>query len=306
MYWQKGIGFVLLWVVAVTLALSGLAAYWQAGSGWGALAFLAAAAVVCPPGHEMIGAVRHKLAPAKAAFLAIITLVPIGVGFVIVDGVAKLDGDAVKLGYASAGQWARAKDLKLASPQALAAHDDAERKKALAARCKQSGTSPPIECFEPEHQRAALMMVEALLAGDEVGALTRDALARQRKAFLELDGDCKDFLDRIDEDALPVIVGNRASLVRVAAATWARNFDAGELSRLHARSSSGGSYLVKPGTNSLEQKLALRGPAMEREIAQLLQSWARRIVLEEPGWRSLIKGRAPLTRCRPAEVAARS
>ncbi len=306
MYWQKGIGFVLLWVVAVTFALSGLAAYWQAGSGWGALAFIAAAAVVCPPGHELIGAVRHKLAPAKASFLAIITLVPVGIGFVIVDGVAKLDGEAVKLGYVSAGQWARAKDLKLASPQALAAHDEAERKEALAARCKQSGASPPLECFEPEHRRAALTMVEALLAGDELAALTREALARQRKAFLLVDAECKDFLDRIDEDAFPVIVGNRASLVRVAAATWARRFDVRELTGLHARSHSGGSYIVKPDANSLEQKLASHGPAIEREIDQLLQSWARRIVLEEPGWRSLIKGRAPLTRCRPAEVAARS
>lgn len=306
MYWRKGIGFVLLWIAAVTAALSALAAYWHAGSGWGALAFLATAAILCPPGQELIATVRHKLAPPKAAFMAIITLVPIGVGFVIVDGVAKLDREAVRLGFASAGQWARAKDLKLHTPQALADHDAAEARKSLEARCRQSGGGAPIECFEPKHSRLALGMAEAWLAGDGLTGLTRDALARQRKAFLLQDSDCRDLLDRIDEEAPPVILGNRDAFVRVAAATWARNFDAGELERLQAQSRPGEATIVNPGTSALERKLAERRPAMEKEIDHVLQSWARRIVMEEPGWRALLRGRTPLTRCRPAEAAARS
>jgi hypothetical protein len=306
MYWRKGIGSALLWIAAVTAALSAVAAYVQAGSGWGALAFLVTAAILSPLGHELIAAVRHQLAPAKAAFTAFITLVPIGIGFVIVDGVAKLDREAVKLGFSSAGQWARAKDLKLATPQALADHDAAELTKALAAECRRSGASPPLECFDPEHGRTAQSFAEGWLVSDEFTAQVRAALDRQRVAFLQQDADCKDLLERIDEDAVPVILGNRPAFVRVAAAVWARNFSAAELTRLNDRSRPGITTIVNPSTSELERKLGARRPVIERELDQVLQSWARRIVLEEPGWRSLLKGRPPLTRCRPAEVAARS
>lgn len=305
MYWRAGYGFIMLWIAALTLALCAAAALLLAGSLWGALSFLAAAGVLCPPGQELIARIRHKLAPAKAALLSTITLVPVGVGFVIVDGVASLDREAVRLGFASAGHWARARDLKLVTPQALAAHDEVERKRTLAEHCKERSARPPLACFEAGHQKVAVALVEKLLAGDELEALTRDALARQRKTFLGLDKDCTDLLDRIDEDALPVIVGNRAALQNVAAGIWARHFAVAELEQMLARSKSGVSYVVTGEGKALEQKLAERGPVIERELAAVLQAWARRIVMEEPGWRSLARGRSAMTRCRPAEVAAR-
>ena len=120
MYWRGGRTHILLWIACLTLGMSAFAALWRAGSSGAALSFVIAGLVLAPPVQEFIARLRHNLAPAKAALYSSITLVPIGLGFVIVDGVATLDREARLLGFSSAGQWARAKDFNLPTPQALA------------------------------------------------------------------------------------------------------------------------------------------------------------------------------------------
>ncbi len=303
MYWRTTSGSLILWIACLTLAFCAAAASMLAGSRGGALSFLAAAAVLAPPAQELIARVRHHLAPAKAALLAIITLVPIGLGFVAVDGIANLDREAVSKGFQSAGQWARAKDLKLATPQALAAHDEAERRRGMETHCRERAARPPLDCFEPEHQRAGRAFVAVLLGGEELEALARDALARQRKAYSSIDRECADLLDRIDEDALPVILSNREAMLAVASGAWVRHFSKAELEQMLARSKPGASFLVSADSKALEQKLAATGQRIEQELESVLQAWARRIVMTEPSWRAFLKGRTAMARCRPAEQA---
>lgn len=304
MYWRGGRTHVLLWIASLTLAMCALAALARAGSSGAALSFLMAGVVLAPPVQDFIARLRHNLAPAKAALYSSITLVPIGLGFVAVDGVASLDREAVKLGFASAGQWARAKDLNLPTPQALVAHESAERAKAIAAACLNL-TPRPLPCFEATHQKSALSYVEIRYGGEELEAMVRGALAHQRKAYLAADQGCSDLLDRIDEDALPVMMESRNIVQAVSAGAWARRFTPGELEQLAARAKSGVSYLANSATNPLDQKLGVQAPAIEKEIDGALQTWARKIVLDEPSWRAFLKGRTPLADCGPMQAVGR-
>ena len=48
---------------------------------------------------------QHPMAPAKAALFTTITLVPIGLFFLVVDGLATTEREARRLGYATAADW---------------------------------------------------------------------------------------------------------------------------------------------------------------------------------------------------------
>lgn len=303
MYWRAGTAHVLLWVASVTLALCALAALVRARSPGAALCFLAAAAVLAPPGQETIARLRNAMAPAKAALYSSVLFVPIGLGFVIVDGVATLDREARGLGFASAGQWARAKDLKLTTPQALAAYDDTRRASAMEAYCKARAERQPLACFAMEHQRSAKAYADARLAQGELEAVIRDAVAQQRKAYLAADKDCTDLLNRIDEDALPVMLENRDAALSVVAAAWARHFSRAELEQLLARSKPGNSYLTTGEGRALDAKLGALAPAIEKELDLIFQVWARQIVISEPTWRVFLKGHKPVGPCKPAQQA---
>lgn len=304
MYWRGGRAHVLLWIASLTLGMSAVASLWRAGSSGAALSFLLAGLVLAPPVQAFIARLRHNLAPAKAALYSSITLVPIGLGFVAIDGVATLDREARKLGFASAGQWARAKDFNLSTPQALAAHDEAELARSIAQACRDLNPRP-LACLEPAHQKAALAFIEARYGGDELEALLRGSLAQQRKAYLAADKGCSDLLDRIDEDALASIMGSRSILQAVVAGAWAHRFAAAELDQLAARAKPGPSYFSAGAVNTLDQKLSVLSPAIEAELDAALQAWARKIVLDEPSWRAFLKGRTPLTACAPADGARR-
>jgi hypothetical protein len=289
---------VLLWIASLTLVLCGAAALVLVGSRGAALSFGIVALVLAPPGQEAIARWRHNMAPAKAALFSSITLVPVGLGLLVIDGVAALDREASKRGFASAGQWARAKDLNLATPAALAAYDETQRRAAIAKSCVERGARRPIECYEAGHQKAARAFIAARLGAGELEAVVRDALVQQRKAFLAADKACQDLLDRIDEDALPRIIQEKPALLGVAAAAWARHFSTAELEQLVARSKPGGTYLTTGDSRVLEQKLAALAPAIEKELDLVLQTWARMIVEGEPSWRSFLRGRLPLTACK--------
>lgn len=302
MYWRDGRTHVLLWIACLTLGMSALASLWRAGSSGAALSFLLAGLVLAPPVQTIIARLRHNLAPAKAALYSSITLVPIGLGFVAVDGVATLDREARRLGFASAGQWARAKDFNLSTPQALAAHEAAARARSIAQACRNLDPRP-LACFEAAHQKAALAFIEARYGGEDLEALVRGALGQQRKAYLAVDKGCADLLDRIDEDAVGSIMGSRSIVQAVTAGAWARRFAAAELDQLAARARPGPSYIVSGAANPLDQKLVAQAPAIEAELDGALQTWARKIVLDEPSWRAFLKGRTPLAACAPADGA---
>lgn len=300
MFWRVGIAHVLLWIASLTLIMCGLGSLVLAGSRGAAISFLFAAIVLMPPVQSLIAEVRHRLAPAKAALYSSIILIPIGIGFLAVDGVATLDQQAKRLGFASAGNWARARDLNLPTPQALAVHDEAQRMAQRESYCRERQARPPLTCFEENHQRAAIAYVEGRLGAGELEAVVRDAMAQQRKAYLAADRQCADLLDRIDEDAVPVIMQNRTALIAVAAGAWARHFTRVELEELTRRAKPGVSYISSGDPRGLEQKLAVQSPIIEKELDSVLQTWARQLVISEPSWRVFLGGRTPLTACSAA------
>ena len=304
MFWRIGAGHVLLWIVSLTLVLCAGAAMAMAGSSFGALSFLAAGLLLAPATLDLVATKLHKLAPARVVLFATITLVPLAFGFVVVDSVARMEAEALRRGFASAGQWGRARDLQLPTAAALADYEAAVQKAALGQLCKERAERPPLACFDPAHQRAALAYADAVLGNEEIEAVVRDAIGQQRKTFLAADKDCTDLLGRIDADALPVMLDNRAAALVVAAGMWARHLSRGELEQLVARSRSSASYMSTDGGNSLEQKLDTLTLVVERELDAALQAWARHIVMTEPTWRAFLKGRTPLTRCKPAEAGS--
>ncbi len=307
MYWRGGRTHVLLWIASLTLAMCAVAALSRAGSSRAALAFLLAGLVLAPPVQEFIARLRHNLAPAKAALYSSITLVPLGLGFVVVDGVAALDREAHRLGFASAGQWARAKDLNLPTAKALVEYEEARRAKSVAAACRNLEPRP-LTCFDAAHRKAALAYIEVRYGGEELEVLVRGALAQQRKTYLAADKSCSDLLDRIDEDAVPAMLADRSIVQALAAGAWGRQFSPSELDQLTLRAKPGTTYLSGGAARPLDQKLALASASIEKELDGLLQGWARKIILEEPSWRSFLKGRMPLTACSavPSGTHARS
>lgn len=299
MYWRSGTGFVTLWIAALTLAMSAVAALVLAASPGGALAFLLTAITLAPPSQEWLGHVRHKLAPAKAAFFAVITLLPVGLLCLAFDGVAALEREAKRQGFASAGQLARARDLALATPKALADHDEKQRKAAREKRCTEHRGSPPLECFAPDHARAALAFAGIGLAPTALAAVVRDALARQRRTWLARDRECAPILDRIDEAALPQMLASQPHALALAAALWARRLSQADLEALAKRSRAGAVHANRPG-DPLDTRLAAMVPAVEKELEQALQAWSREIVTSEPSWRAFLNGRTPITVCKLA------
>lgn len=303
MYWRSGAGSMLLWISSLTLAMSAFAAATKAGSPGAAWCLLTVAALLAPPVQEAIARWRNPMAPRKAAVTSALALLPLGLGLVLVDGAAHLDTEARRLGFTSGGEWARARDLRLGTPDALKAHDAAERRKVQERWCGNRGERLLLFCFEASHQKAALAWVEARLGGGELEGVLRDGSSKMRKAYIEVDKGCSDFLDRIDETAVPAILRERATAMEIAAAAWAAQFSAAELERLTARAKPGTSFLSTGEAKVLDQKLATLTPAVENRIDRAFAAWARRLVLGEPSWRSFMNGRTPLTECKPAKEA---
>jgi len=300
MYWRAGFGFVSLWVASLTLAMSGIAALFMAGSQGGALCFLATAAVLAPPAQELISTIRHRLAPPKVALYCCITLLPLGLGVMMLDAVDTLEAEARKRGFASAGERARAADLKLGTPAELEAHLQAERAAAQERLCRERASRAPIACFPADHQKAAFAFFDSQIGHEEMEAIVRDALAQQRKALLEADKDCAPLLDRIDALALPLIAQSKDVTRSMAAAAWARHFSAAELTEMVARAKPGVSYLSLTTTDGLEKKARSLAPQIERGLDQEIQDWARRIVRDEPFWQAVLAGHAPVNGCKAA------
>jgi hypothetical protein len=160
---NAGLAFTLSWIVSVALLMAGVTAWTRAGSPYGALSLATAGLLLSPVGQRVVGAMTHPLLPPRLAFLSFITLLPLGLLLVSVDVVARLDVEARKLGFASSGEMARAKDLGLGTPDALAAHDTARERAAIAERCKSFADKPPLECLEPGHREAAITYVRTQL-----------------------------------------------------------------------------------------------------------------------------------------------
>ncbi len=296
--------YALLWIAALTLGMSAGAAWLGAGSVSGALALLLAAVALAPPGQWLVGNVAHKLLPARLAFLATITLVPLGVMFIAIDGVAKLETEAIKRGFASAGQMARAQDLGLATASALAAHDEAAQKSAIAEQCKAQPARPPLGCYEPAHRRAAHAFAAGLLDDGSYELIVREALGQQRTAYLATDRSCTALVDRIEAEALPVILTSRAAGVELSASIWARTLSQPDLDKLTARVQPGVSYMRTDEMQKLELKVSGLTPTLDREFDAELQAWARRLVSEQTSWRAFIGGRGPTGDCKPAMALA--
>ena len=304
MYWRSGAGSLLLWIASLTLAMSAFAAATRAGSTGAAWCFLIVAALLAPPVQEAIARWRNPLAPRKAAVTAALALLPLGLGLVVIDGAAHLDRQARRLGFASGGEWARARDLGIATPDALKAHEAAVRKKAREAICRTRGGRLLLDCYEPAHQKAALAWADTLL-GVHLEAELRDALNQLSRAYVAVDKGCSDLAGRIEEDAQPVLLRERSAALEIAAAAWAAHFPADEMERLAAKAKPGVGPAGSADARSLDQRVAALAPVIEKEIDAAWQAWARRIVLSEPSWQSFMKGRGPLAECKPVKDLGR-
>jgi len=304
MYWRRGVGFYLLWIASLTLAMCGLAAWAFPGSTGAALSFLAVAAVFAPPVQEQIARLRHSRAPPRVAFFAVITLLPIGLGILVIDWVDALENDARKRGFASAAQWGRAKDLGLSSRQALVEHDQARRRSEVEAACRKHSGQPPLECFEPAHGKAALAFAKTQLGNDKAVAAVRDAIANQRSAFLAADKQCAALLDRVDAQAVPAILADMEGVQSLAAGIWARHLSQTELEVLLSRSQAG---VTRASTRNdgqdLDQRLATVAAAVGRDFDAAVQARAIDIALSEPAWRMFLQGFGPPAPCKAAQTA---
>jgi hypothetical protein len=306
MHRNAGLAFTLLWIFSVALLLAAFTAWSSAGSPYGALAFLTAGLLLSPAGQRVVGNLTHPLLPPRLAFLSLITLVPLALLLVSIDVVARLDVEARKRGFASSGEMARAKDLGLSTPAALAEHDETRQRREIEQRCKAHAAKPPLACHEPAHRTAALAYVRSMLDQGAYEQIVKEAIGQQRTAFLAADKRCTSLVDRIDEEALPHLVANKAAGIELAAAIWARHLSRSELEHLVSRSKPGTSYLRNANTDPLEQKVASLDKRLDRELDTELQAWARRIVSEETTLGALISGRMPAGNCKPAmELAGR-
>jgi hypothetical protein len=302
---NAGLAFTLLWIVSVALLLAAVTAWSSAGSPYGALSFLTAGLLLSPAGQRVVGNLAHPLLPPRLAFLSFITLLPLGLLLVSIDVVARLDVDARKRGFASAGEMARAKDLGLATQAALAAHDEARQRAAIEQRCKTQVAKPPLDCHPPGHRNAALAYVRSMLDQGAYEQIVKEAIGQQRAQFLSADKRCTPLVDRIDEEALPHLVASKAAGIELAASLWARHLPQSDLERLVERAKPGTSYMRTGTTDPLEEQVASLNKRLDREYDAELQAWARRLVSEETSWRAFISGRMSADTCKPAMDLAR-
>ena len=291
---------MLLCIASLTLALCAGAAWFRAGSANGAFAFGLAAFTLLPPAQQLIGNLTHRLLPARLAFIATLTLVPLGAMFVAIDGVAILDAAAKQRGFTSAGQMARARDLGLATPAALVAYDEARHRSARDKQCRAEAAKPSLACLEPGHRRAAQAFAESLLDERGYEQAVRESLAQQRTQFLAADRNCAGLIERIEAEALPQILRNRVAGVQLSAALWARALSQSQLEMLTKASRPGVSHVRTPATENLEKTVASMADRLDREYDAALQAWARRLVGEDASWRMLFGGRSAIEDCKPA------
>lgn len=306
MHRNAGLKFTLLWIVSVALFLAAFTAWTSAGSPYGGLSLLVAGVLLSPAGQNFVGRVTHLLLPPRLAFLSFITLVPLGLLFVSIDVVARLDVEARKRGFASSGAMARAKDLGLPTPAALAAHDEARQQAVIARRCKSQTAKPPLDCHAPAHRNAALAYARSMLDHGAYEQIVKEAIGQQRASFLAADRRCNTLVDRIDEEALPYLMASKAAGIELAASHWARHLPQADLERLVERAKPGTSYMRTGSADPLEEKVASLSKRLDREFDADLQAWARRLVSEEASWLAAITGQMSITTCKPAmELAGR-
>ena len=256
-----------------------------------------------PTRPDLVSHLTHPLLPPRLAFLSFIGLVPLGLALTTINSIARLDVEAKALGFASAGHMARARDLGLASPKALAVHDEATHRKSNEQRCS-AVPRIPLDCHPPAHRTAALTYVRSMLDQGAYEQIVREALTHQRTALLAGDKSCTALLDRIDEDAAPYLVANKAAGFELAAGIWARNLSFDELQKLTERGKPGATFMRTGENDALEQKVAGLNRKLDREFDTALQAWAMRLVSEDVSWRSLFGGRSLMGNCKSALTIA--
>ena len=141
------------------------------------------------------------------------------------------------------------------------------------------------------------------LDGQEFAQLAREALADQRKRFLAGDKECQALLDRIDEDALPAILAGHDTAIEKAAALWAARMTQRELEVMVERAKPGISHMATGESDAIEKKIDTIGPDVDRALAEDLQTWSQRLVLDASGWRHLLRGMSPVSPCKMVRVS---
>ncbi len=303
MYWRGGFWRTVLWIGSLTALLCAGGAWSFASSGTAAQALVLVALVLSPPVQEVAARMLHVRAPPRLAFFATALLVPVAVAFIAIDGISALDQEARRQGFASAAEFDRARQLKIPTPAALAVHDEAQHNARVADMCRGQAARPPLACFPVAHRKAALAFSATQLDADEFAQLARDALADQRKRFLAGDKECQTLLDRIDEDALPTILASHEIAIEKAAARWAAGMTQRELEVMVERAKPGISQMATPESDAIEKKIDTLGPDVDRALAEDLQIWSQRLVLETSGWRHLLRAMSPVSPCRMVRVS---
>lgn len=304
MYRAGGLRIASLWVAALTLAMGAAAASLEAGSDVGAICFLLTALVLAPPIQNLIGHLAHQLLPAKAALLASVTLLPIGLLFVGFDSAVKLETEARTRGFPSADHMTRARSLGLATAAALAHHDETKLQAARAETCRQQGDNRSLDCWEPGHRDAARAYARSILDETEYERSARDAVAQQRAAYLAADRNCAALLDRIETHALPLMLSSRAAATDILATLWARHLTRSEVELLATPAKPGESYMRTSEMHRIEKKVSNLTPALEKEFNGQMQAWALRLASAESTWQMLLGGRDPAASCKPALALA--
>ena len=302
-YWRGGFARTVLWIAAVTFFLSAFAAWSLAGSAHAAQALALIGAVLSPPVQEFVGQRTHLRAPAKLAFYAIITLLPVSVFFITIDGVALMEARALQRGFASAAQMERARQLKITTPAALAAHDEALRKAERDRICHGKVQRPPLVCFEPAHRAAAQAFAAPRLLEAQFQHVLTDVLGSQRRQFLAEDRSCQALIDRIEAEALPVMQASRSEAVDMLAALWAARLSESELVLYAAQAKPGGSNPKSRELGAVEDKIAVVAPQIDRQMAEEIKSWSHRIVLVPSGWRALLGVKPAPDPCKMVETS---
>ncbi len=302
MYWRAGIGRVLLWISTLTSWLAAIAAYSLAGSTHAAQALVLTGILLAPPVQEFIARFTHVRAPAKVAFYAVILLLPLAVFFITIDGFAVLDATAKKRGFASAAEMERAHVLKIATAEALAAHDEALRKGERDRVCGAGSQRLSAICFQPAHFTAAQAYANLQHDESEHETFVREAIGEQRKAFLAADRSCLPLLDRIDHDAVPALLAARGEVVDILAALWAQRLNRSELETVVARSKPGVSYIKTQEAGDLERKVKAVAPDVDGQLAAEIKRRAQRMVLVPMGWRALVGVKPSVGGCAMVEA----
>jgi hypothetical protein len=302
-YWRAGFGRAVLWIASLTCFLSALAALRLAGSAHAAEALALTGLVLSPPLQEVVARFTHVRGPAKLAFYAVITLLPLAVFFIAIDGIAVLEASARQRGFASAAEMERARQISITTPEALAARDEAARQRERDRLCHVKPGRQPLLCFSVAHRSAAQAFAGTRLHEGQFLHVVTDAIAEQRKQFLAADRSCQALLDRIDEDAVPVMLTARGEAVDMLAALWAARLGEGDLGLIVSRIKPGASYIKTQDVARVEDRIADAEPQIDGQLVEEIKYWSQRIVLVPSGWRAVLGIKPSPDSCKMVEAS---